>query len=64
MLKIEFKNGYTTIFGSIQSVKKHLENCSHSTSVHCLTLAVVRYMTARGGRMRNIESKNYKITVM
>jgi hypothetical protein len=64
VLKIEFKNGYTTIIGPTQAVTKHLESCSNSTSVHRLALAVVRYMVAHGGVVKNIESKNYKITVM
>jgi hypothetical protein len=62
MVKVDFKNGCTTIIGSHQTVTKRLEQCSDS-AMHTQVLSVLTYMSS-ANRFRDIKSKNYRITLM
>jgi hypothetical protein len=62
MVKVDFKNGYTTIIGSHQTVTERLEQCSNS-AMHSQVLSVLTYMST-ANRFRDVKSKNYKITLM
>jgi hypothetical protein len=62
MVKVDFKNGYTTIMGSHQTVTKRLELCLDS-EMHSQALSAMMYMQSTNS-FRDVKSKNYKITLM
>jgi hypothetical protein len=66
MIRVEFKNGYPTVMGSINTVKLCLEKCSLSATtanVHLQALSVLTYMDTNNS-LRDFKSKNYKIIIL
>jgi len=58
MVKVEFKNGYTTVIGSLSTVTQRLRQCS-DTGVHQEALDKIN-----SNIKTNLETDSYTITFM